>query len=68
MKHKTQAAARELTEKANTISQSRFCRSCNSWRKPEHGVRVQIGDSQNSYWRCKGCSQRRSPGGDRNVK
>lgn len=62
MKHKTQAEARSLTERADTISQSRYCRSCNVHRKPEGGVLVPIRGSNNTYWRCAGCQARRTKG------
>lgn len=62
MKHKTQAEAKTLTERADTISQSRYCRSCNVHRKPEGGVLVPIKGSNNTYWRCAGCQARRSNG------
>lgn len=64
--HKTQADARALTERAVAISQSRYCRSCASFRKPEGGVLVPIKGSKNTYWRCAGCQSRRSEG--RRVK
>lgn len=60
MKHKTQAEAKTLTERADTISQSRYCRSCNVHRKPEGGVLVPIKGSNNTYWRCAGCQARRT--------
>lgn len=60
--HKTQAQARALTERATAISQSRYCRSCAVYRKPEGGVLVPIKGSNNTYWRCAGCQARRSEG------
>jgi len=66
LKHKTQSEAKALTERATAISQSKHCRSCNQWCRPEGGVLVPIGRTNNTYWRCAGCQARRSEG--RRVK
>lgn len=60
MVHRAQAGAKRLTEKADEVSKSRYCRSCNLWRRPTGGVNVPIKVTRNFYWRCSVCESRRS--------
>lgn len=49
-----------LTQRVALIAQSRYCRSCANWQRPEGGITIPITKGRGGhYWRCQACVTRR---------